>query len=113
MRNGGQVGGVDIVGAVYLAVVLLVAFFPLLLRRGGPSPGQSDSEPEDGGGGGGGPRNPRAPPNPPRPGIPMDDTQPASVRLRAPGRLSDHVAAPTRRPSHPPDRRRERTPSGP
>jgi len=107
-----QVGGFNVLGAVYLAVVLLVVFFPLLLRRRGQAPGQSDADSDGGGGGGGGPRTLPLPPNPPGPGIPIDDAQPAPVRLRAPGRLADHVRKPTRRPSHP-DRRRERTPSGP
>ena len=110
MAHAPQIGGVNVAGAVYLALVLLVVFFPLLLRRHGQAPGESDGG-SDSGGGGGGPRKPPVPPNPPGPGIPMDDAQPAPVRLRAPGRLADQVPAPTRRPSHP-DRRRERTPSG-
>jgi hypothetical protein len=104
------VGGVNMVGLAYLVLVLLVVFFPLVLRRRGPDPGESDSESE-GGGGGGGPRKPRVPPNSPPPGLPLDDARPALIRLRAPGRLADHLPAPARRPSHQPARRRERTPS--
>lgn len=106
-----HVGGVNVLGAIYLGLVLLVVFLPLLLRRRGPSPGESDSDSDGGGGGGGGPRVPPVPPSAPFPGIPLDDAQPALIRLRAPGRLADRASAPTRRPSHP-NRRRERTPSG-
>jgi hypothetical protein len=105
-----HVGGVNLLGAAYLLVVMLVVFLPLLLRRRGSASEDSDAD-SDGGGGGGGPRVPPVPPKPPGPGIPLDDARPALVRLRAPGRLADHAPAPTRRPSHP-DRRRERTPSG-
>lgn len=111
MPNGLQVGGINVLGAVYLGLVLLVMFFPLLLGRRGQAPGESDAESDGGGKGGGGPRKPPMPPSPSGPGIPMDEAEPAPVRLRAPGRLADLVRAPTRRPSHP-DRRRERTPSG-
>jgi hypothetical protein len=107
-----QVGGFNFVGAIYLGVALLLMFFPLLLHRRGQSPGESDSDQGGGGGGGGGQRDPRVPPSPPPSGIPMDDARPASLRLRATGRLADHAPAPTRRPSHQPNRRRERTPSG-
>jgi len=110
MPNAWQVGGVNVLGLAYLVFVLLIVFFPLLLRRRRPGPGESDAE-SDGGGGGGGPRKPRVPPNPTGPGIPMDDARQALLRLRAPGRLADHLPAPARRPSHRPDRRRERTPS--
>jgi hypothetical protein len=38
-------------------------------------------------------------------GLPLPDAQPASVRLREPGRLSDRRGAPARRPAHrPPER---------
>lgn len=109
-----QGGGFNLLSAIYLGLVLLLLFFPLLLPRRGSSPGQSDTDPGDGdgGGGGGGGRDPRVPPSPPPSGIPMDDARPASLRLRVTGRLSDHAPAPTRRPSHQPNRRRERTPSG-
>jgi hypothetical protein len=107
-----QVGGFNLLGAVYLGLIVLIVFVPLLLRRRGPSTGQSDTDPGDGGGGGGGGRGPRVPPSPPPSGIPMQDARPASLRLRATGRLSDHAPPPTRRPSHQPNRRRERTPSG-
>ena len=111
-HNGLQTGGVNVVGEAYLAVILLVVFFPLLLRRRGQAPGESDADSEGGGGGGGGPRKPPTPPNPSGPGLPLDDAEPALARLRAPGRISDHGHAPARRPSHRPKRRRERTPSG-
>jgi hypothetical protein len=46
-------------------------------------------------------------PEPPAPvapsgGLPLPDAVPARVRLREPGRLSDHVVRPERRPSHVP-----------
>lgn len=33
---------------------------------------------------------------------PLPTAAPSAVRLREPGRLADHVPAPSRRPSHPP-----------
>jgi hypothetical protein len=107
MPNGSQVGGgVNLLGVAYLVLVLLAVFFPLLLRRRGSPPGESDTGSD---GGGGGPPGPRVPPNSPPPGIPLDDAEPAAMRLRGPGRLADAAAAPARRPSHP-GKRRERTP---
>ena len=50
------------------------------------SPGPSDAEPGDGRGGG--PPRPRRPPNPPWGGTPLEDAQPARVRLRNHDRLS-------------------------
>lgn len=35
-------------------------------------------------------------------GLPLPDAEPAPVRLREPGRLTDHRPRPTRRPAHPP-----------
>ncbi len=51
----------------------------------------------------GGSRRPRWPVAPPRggDGVPLlDESRPARVRLRGPGRLSDAIPAPPRRPEH-------------
>ncbi|MDQ6820283.1 MAG: hypothetical protein M3076_08105 [Actinomycetota bacterium] len=66
-----------------LALFLLVAvpammLAPYLLFRGsGPAPGRSDDSH-----GGGGPPQPPSPPSAPRGGIPLQDAEPARVRLR-------------------------------
>ena len=55
-------GGLNLPGLLYLVILLGVVFLPMVLGRGGSSPGQSDSDSDDGGGGG--PRPPRTPPRP-------------------------------------------------
>jgi hypothetical protein len=96
--------GVNVPGLVYLVILLGVVFLPMVLGRGGSSPGQSDSDSDDGGGGG--PRQPRTPPRPPRGGIPLDSAEQSRVRLRDHRRLADRLPARPRRGA--PDR--ERTP---
>ncbi|MBV9000578.1 MAG: hypothetical protein JO304_16065 [Solirubrobacterales bacterium] len=108
MPRGSNIGGVNILGMVYLLLVLAAVFLPILLGRLSPPPGQSDSDSDDGGGGGG-PGQPPAPPNTPGGGIPLDDAEPARSRLRGHDRLSDGIPARARRPSREPVRRRDRT----
>jgi hypothetical protein len=108
MPSGSNFGGVDVLGLVYLALVLAVIFLPMVLGRPGPPPGQSDSDSDDGGGNGPGP--PPTPSNTPGGGIPLDDAEPARLRLRGHDRLSDRFPGRARRPSREPGRRRDRTP---
>jgi hypothetical protein len=109
MPSDVQAGGVNVLGLVYLLIVLLVVFFPILLGRRGSSPGQPGSDSDGGGGGGGGgPTEPRTPPKSPSDLMPIDDAGPARWRLRDHGRPADSRPAWTRRPSHAPDRRRVR-----
>jgi hypothetical protein len=107
MANAPQVVGINLLGLLYLVLVMAMVFLPMILGRGGPSPGQSDSD-SDGGGGGGRPRPP-APQDAPRGGIPLDDAEPARVRLRGHDRFVDLLPARVRRPSPEPARRRVRT----
>ena len=59
---------------------------------------------DDGGGGGGNDRLPRGvPPTPGGGRLPLEDAHPARVRLREPGRLTDLLPAPHRRPAHAPE----------
>lgn len=108
MPGKAQTAGVDLAGVVYMVAVLLVLFLPLILGRGDP-PGQSDSDSGDGWGRG--PRQPPTPPNAPKGGIPLDDAEPARVRLRDSGRLADRLPARSRRPAREPHRRPVRIPS--
>jgi hypothetical protein len=41
---------------------------------------------------------------PPGDALPLPDAGPSAVRLREPGRLSDALPGPARRPAHPPER---------
>lgn len=99
MPRSSQVGGVDLPGLLVLVITLAVAFAPLLLGRRA-SPGPSDAESDDGHGGG--PPPPRRPPNSPSGGIPLQDAQPARVRLRNHDRLSELLPKGGRRPSRAP-----------
>jgi hypothetical protein len=108
MPSGSKFGGVDILGLVYLVLVLAVIFLPMVLGRPGRPPGQSDSDSDDGGGSG--PGQPPAPSHTPGGGIPLDDAEPARSRLRGHDRLSGRLPARARRPSREPVRRRDRTP---
>ncbi len=109
MPSARQVGGVNVLGLVYLAIVLALVFVPMLLGRRGQSPGQSDSDSD--GGGGHGPSRPPPPPNTPGGGIPLDDAAPARVRLRGHARLADLLPARVRRRSREPDRAPVRAPT--
>jgi hypothetical protein len=105
MPTAPQTGGFNVLGVVYLGLVLAVMFVPMVLGRRGPSPGQSDSDSDDGGGGGSGPSPPPSPSNPPSGGIPLDDSKPARARLRGHERLVDLLPARKRRRSGEPRRR--------
>jgi hypothetical protein len=99
--------GVNLVGLVYLGCILLVLFLPVLLGRGGSPPGPPDSDSDDGWGNG--PWRPPDRPEPPRGGIPLDDAEPARVRLRDHSRLMDLLPARERRAAREPGRTPVRT----
>ena len=78
MKSGSQISGL-----VFVLIAVGVALTGLmLLRHGGPRPGPSDPNPDDGWG-----KGPRGPephgPEHPRGGIPLNDAAPARVRLRS------------------------------
>jgi hypothetical protein len=92
------IAGVHLIGFVCVAVLML----PALRENPG---GTSDPLDEGEDGWGRGPRTPPpTPPAPPRGGVPLPDAVPASVRLREPGRLGDHLPSRERRPVHEPAR---------
>src|ERR1700729_1335315 len=98
-----QSGGVDIAGLVYLGVVLLLMFLPMILGRRNSPPGGPDADSEDGWGRG--PSPPPRPPDAPRGGIPLPDAEPARVRLRGHERLRDRAPAHERRRAPEPARK--------
>ncbi len=83
------VGGTNYLGIVYLLLVLLVAFLPVLVRRSAPPADPPDAGPDDG------PGPPRSPtrPNPPPDGVPLPDASPARARLRDHNRRADGFPA--------------------
>jgi hypothetical protein len=110
MPKGSHVGGYDPITLLYMVMVFAAALFvPALLARFISSPGPPDSDSDEGGGGGGGSPQPPTPPKPPRGGVPIDDAQPARVRLRdgrrLPQRLPGRQRRPAREPAHSPARR--------
>jgi hypothetical protein len=107
MPEPSHVGGVNLPGLLSVMLILLVAFAPMLFGRRGPAPDQDDGDADDGGGPGG-PPPPSRPSGPPPGGIPLDDAQPARVRLRAHERLADRRRVGTGRRVG--DRRRSREP---
>jgi hypothetical protein len=98
--NAHQVGGINIPAAIGLGVMIVV--FATSLLVGGHTPPPDTDPPDDGHGDGGGPGPaPRGPE--PRPGgIPLDDAEQSSRRLRG-----------ARPPLKRPVRRRERDPARP
>jgi hypothetical protein len=99
-----------VAGILYLVCVLAVALLPVLIGRRNSPPGPSDSDSDEGGGRG--PRRPPRKPTPPRGGLPLDDAQPARVRLRDHSRLADRLPSRGRRPAREPvpARHPDRTP---
>jgi hypothetical protein len=110
MRTGPYVGGFDLLGAVYLLVVVGAIVVPMILGRGRP-PGDDDDGPGDGpgGGSGSGSGGPSPSPRGPSDGIPLPDARPSRLRLRGPGRIAHGFRRPARRSApHPPSRPRPR-----
>jgi hypothetical protein len=98
-----HVGGLNLPGLLSVILILVVAFAPVLFGRRGPAPEQDDGDADDGGGPGG-PPPPSRPSGPPPGGIPLDDAQPARLRLRTHERLADRRRVETRRRSREPER---------
>src|SRR5436305_10924564 len=89
------IAGVHLLGLGCVAVLLIPAL------KDSPSPKRrADGEGEDGWGRG--PKAPPEPPKPPRGGIPLEDAEPARVRLREHGRLADQLPPRERRPAREP-----------
>ena len=97
----------DWVGLLSFLILFAAALFvAALLRRFRSSPGPSDSA-SNGGGGGGSPPMPQGPgPG----GVPLDDAQPARVRLRDGRRLARRLPARQRRRTKEPMRTPTRAP---
>src|ERR1700729_2543576 len=98
------IAGVHLLGLGCVAVLLI----PALRDNPESPPRRSDGEGDDGWGRG--PKRPPTRPGPPRGGIPLPDAEPAGIRLRGPGRLSDKLPQLSRRPVREPIRRPVRTP---
>jgi len=108
MPSAPEIGGVNVLGLLYLVLVLAVVFLPMVFGRPGPPPGQSGSDSDDGGGNGPRPGPPR---DTPGGGILLEDSEPARARLRGHERLVDLLPARRRRRSREPHRTPARTPS--
>jgi hypothetical protein len=106
MASGPHVGGFNLLGTLYLVLVVAAILVPMLMGRG-RSPGDEDEG--RGGGPGGGPPQPPPAPRGPSDGVPLEDAETSRVRLRDHGRLADRRPRPARRStSHPPSTPRPR-----
>jgi hypothetical protein len=107
MPPGSHVGGFNLLGIAYLALVIAVMFLPMLVWRGSSSNDDDDGRDE---GRGGGSQPPPPKPTGPSDGIPLPDAEPSRTRLRDHGRITDGRPRRTRRSSpHPaPSRQRPR-----
>jgi hypothetical protein len=97
------IAGVHLLGLGCVALLMFPA-----LRDNPVAPERRPDDGEDGWGRG--PKRPPSPPEPPRGGIPLPDAQPARVRLREHGRISERTPRRERRPTREPARRPARTP---
>jgi hypothetical protein len=102
MPDPSQVGGLNLPGLLSVILIVVIALAPVLFGRPGPAPEQDDGDADDGGGPGGPP--PPSPTGRPPGGIPLDDAQPARVRLRAHERLVGRRRFGERRRSREPER---------
>lgn len=81
MPGPSQIAGNNLPGLLALLIVVGIVLLPVLLSRGGQHPSSDHDAGEDGGNGPPGPQDrPDAPPG--DGGIPLDDAEPARVRLR-------------------------------
>jgi hypothetical protein len=104
MPEPSQLGGLNWPGLLSVMLILVIAFAPVLFGRPGSAPEQDDGDSDDGGGPGG-PRPPSRPIGPsPGGGIPLDDAQPARVRLRSHERITERRRVVERRRSREPER---------
>ena len=102
MAKGTQVNQVDPLALVYMLMVFAGALFvPAIIGRFFSSPGPPRSDSDEGGGGP--PRRP-VPPTPPPGGIPLENAQPARVRLRDHRRLAQLLPMRQRRAPREPER---------
>ena len=98
------IAGVHLLGLVCVAALLIPAF------REDPHGSVQPPDQESDDGWGNDRRPPPGPPGAPSGGIPLPDAQPARVRLREHGRLSERLPRPERRPAREPVREPSRTP---
>jgi hypothetical protein len=103
MPEPSHLSGVNLPGLLSVMLILVIAFAPLLFGRPGSAPEQDDGDSDDGGGPGG-PRPPIRPIGPSPGGIPLDDAQPARVRLRSHERITERRRVVERRRSREPER---------
>jgi hypothetical protein len=95
-------GLIVIFASLHLVALILGGLLFALFLRSDAERDSHDPEEEDEGGGGGNDRNGDRPKTSPSGGIPLPDADPAPIRLRGPGRLSDLRPRRTRRePAHP------------
>ena len=109
LPRASNVGGFNAVDLIYLVIVVVVLFAPLLLGRAPSPPDTPDQGSEDGGGG----SPPSPPPSPisPTGGIPLPDAQQARRRVRS-HRPTLGRPRIRQRPAHPaPQRAPTRTPT--
>jgi hypothetical protein len=105
-------GLIVIFASLHLVALLLGGLLFAMFLRSDGKPGSRDGDDEDDGGGGGNDRISDRPKTSPGGGIPLPDAEPAPIRLRGPGRLSDLRPRRVRRePAHPQPARRPRVPS--
>jgi hypothetical protein len=98
MAKGSHLGGYEALPLLYTLIVFAAALFlPALLGRfiSSPEPPNSDSTEGEGGG----PPRPPTPPVPSPGGMPLDNAEPARVRLRDHRRLQQLLPARQRRPA--------------
>lgn len=93
-------------GALHLMALIFGGLLLLMFFRSEALPAWRPPEEDDDDGGGGGDDPEPDAPRPPG-GLPLEESRPAGVRLREPGRLADHHPFPVRRPEHAPRRERE------
>jgi hypothetical protein len=106
-------GLIVIFASLHLVALLLGgALFAMFLRADAKSHQHDPDDEDEGGGGGGNDRLTGPPKTSPSGGLPLPDAEPAPIRLRGPGRLSDLRPRRVRRaPAHPQPARRPRVPS--
>src|SRR6202020_3198335 len=98
-------GHYDPLALVYMLIVFAAALLlPALIARFSRGSSDSDGDGGDGRGGGGPRRPPPKKPGPPSGGLPLDQSQPARIRLRDGRRLGPRLPAPERRPVREPAR---------
>lgn len=112
VANGSRIGHADPLALVYILIVFAAALLvPALIARFSRGSSDSDGDVGDGRGGDGPRRPPPKKPGPPSGGLPLDQSQPARIRLRDGRRLGQRLPVPARRPVREPARGPARTAS--